>query len=382
MYETKLGFREINRLILIDSHCILSDNGLVLLDTANDWRTRRHPLVTGSPHIRFYSGAHLVDETGAVIGVLAIFDSFPRMSFSEQLIQDLNLIAQEVMGILKTPYDTLTKELNDSQTSDASNSFDAEVKVLSMKLGRATSRDYATSVFEKDGSGNPYSNNSKLRLTVTGEYCKNMKGACLTEAERQKVTRKISSLGNLKLASESICQSIAISNNLDLACVWELRMADLYTIQREYLPVNIKKIDLKSFKHANKLVRSKPRGGMCEYFQARILGICGTESLLVDMDDTLLKMAFLHDFGVEYNNRLHNTKYNKGVMMAIHKNDIKLVRRARSSGDDASHVEVYLRYGGYLLGVFNHSSEKFRFSPTQASNIFDHASVLRRVYLV
>lgn len=380
-YETRLGFREIPREILMDPHCILSENGLVLLDTAVDWRTRRNPLVTGPPHIRFYSGAHLVDENGVVIGALAIFDSYPKMSVSEQHIKDLQLVAKEVMEILAMPYEVIATR-HTTNSSQGNNTIDAEIRALSVKLGRATSRGNGITVFEKDGSGDPYSQNQKLRVTMKGEYCPAISGGCLSENERKEVVAKIANLASLKLAAEAMCKSIAIAHKADFVCILEVRMADLYTISKEYLPGDTKKIDMETFKHANKLMKCRKSSQMGEYFQARMLGICGSEYQLVDFDDLLLKKAFLHEIGLHYTNLHHNTKYNKGVLMSIHKNSPKLLRRSRKPAEDSTNVKVYLRQGGYMLGVFNQSSVKSEFMLSEVSRMFDRVSHFHKLYLV
>ncbi|MCJ2044241.1 GAF domain-containing protein [Methylobacterium sp. J-078] len=51
---------------------------LVIPDLARDPRTRRNPLVTGEPHIRFYAGAPLRMPSGQVLGSLCVLDHQPR----------------------------------------------------------------------------------------------------------------------------------------------------------------------------------------------------------------------------------------------------------------------------------------------------------------
>ena len=50
----------------------------VVPDALADKRFRDHPLVTGPPHICFYAGASIISKEGAVIGVLAVFDTIAR----------------------------------------------------------------------------------------------------------------------------------------------------------------------------------------------------------------------------------------------------------------------------------------------------------------
>lgn len=378
-YETNLGLREIPRSVLIDSHCILSANGLVLLDAAIDWRTKRNPLVTGPPHIRFYAGAHLVDDSGSIIGVLSMYDSYPKLSFSVQQVDSLKELAKEVVDLLNTPYEESLNKMGISKRQRGNKSLDADVKALSMRLGRATSRGNGMTIFEKDGSGNSYSHNMRLRLAIQNEQNNAMSEGCLTELEKKMVVRKISNLANLKLAAEVICTSIAVTHKFDFVLILEIRMADTYTITSEYLPSKVKKIELDTFKHANKLMKSRQKMGHGEYFLARMLGICGSEYQVIDIDEDILKKAFLHETGVRYTNRLNNTKYNAGVLMPIHKNEAKIVRGANKSGERSNHAEVFLRHGGYLLAAFNQKQSEF--SHSEISRLFDHVSYLRKFYL-
>lgn len=43
----------------LDGHTVLSCSNMIILDTRQDWRTKRHPLVVGRPNISFYAGAPL-----------------------------------------------------------------------------------------------------------------------------------------------------------------------------------------------------------------------------------------------------------------------------------------------------------------------------------
>lgn len=375
-FEANFGFRDVPRQISIESHCILSANGLVLLDATKDWRTKRNPLVTGPPHLKFYAGSHLVDDQGTIIGALSIFDSYPKMSFSTQQIGDLKALAGEVMELLNTPYEAYFARKGTRERKH-DKSMDAEVKALSKQLGRATSRGNGMTIFEKDGSGNSYSHNSRLRLTIQNPQSQTLNSGSLSDSEKKRVVRKISNMANVKLAAEALCTSIAVTHKIDFVSIIEIRMADTYTIPVEYLPSKIKKIDIDQFKHANKLMKCRLKSGQGEFFLARMLGICGSEYQVLDFDEEMLRRAFANEFGVRYLNKLGSAKYNSGVLMSIHKNDTKLVRGPTKSSNQ---VEVYLRHGGYLLTVFNMRCGDF--SQQEISRLFDHVSYLRKLYLV
>ncbi|MFB6279160.1 MAG: putative bifunctional diguanylate cyclase/phosphodiesterase [Salinibacter sp.] len=71
---------------------------LVVDDPENDERFADNPLVTGSPHIRFYAGAPLTVE-GYNVGTLCVFDDEPH-SFTEQdrtLLSELATLTSELL---------------------------------------------------------------------------------------------------------------------------------------------------------------------------------------------------------------------------------------------------------------------------------------------
>lgn len=369
-YETRLGFRETPREILIDSHCILSEDGLVFLDTAIDWRTKRNPLVTGPPYIRFYSGARLVDASGVVIGALSMFDSYPKMSVSERHIRKLQVVAKEVMEILTTPYDVIASRYA------TSNTIDEDIRVLSANLLRARSGGKGMAIIEKDGSR--YF--ETLCVFMKAQSSNAISAGTLSENERKSVLAKISDLTTLKSAAKAICESIAIAHKVDFVCILRVRMADLYVMPKEFLPSDTKQIDIETFKHANKLTKCR-KSQIGEYFQTRMVGFCGSEPQNVDFDNILLKKAFLHEIGIQYTNLHNNLKHTKGVLMNIHKSGPKLVPRSKKA-KDSNNVRVYMIYGGYILGVVNQSSRKSEFTLSEMSRMFDQVSFFRKLYLV
>ncbi|GAA0910245.1 excisionase family DNA-binding protein [Luteibacter anthropi] len=60
------------------SHAIMGSAALEIEDARQDVRVRDNPMVTGAPHIRFYSGLPLHTPDGHAVGTLCILDWRPR----------------------------------------------------------------------------------------------------------------------------------------------------------------------------------------------------------------------------------------------------------------------------------------------------------------
>jgi PAS domain S-box-containing protein len=85
-FKSRFGLdaRETPRDFSFCAHALTLDDPLVVLDAAQDDRFSTDPLVTDSPHIRFYAGAPLKRAHGSALGTLCVIDSKPRESFSER----------------------------------------------------------------------------------------------------------------------------------------------------------------------------------------------------------------------------------------------------------------------------------------------------------
>ncbi|KAL2070582.1 hypothetical protein VTL71DRAFT_13608 [Oculimacula yallundae] len=99
--ENGYDHSHLNRDISLGAHCLLSKDVLVILDTKEDWRFIKNPLVVGFPKIRFWAGAPMMAPCGEVLGVFAIFSSRPRTSFTpsarRELAEFTSLVMQDLM---------------------------------------------------------------------------------------------------------------------------------------------------------------------------------------------------------------------------------------------------------------------------------------------
>lgn len=79
-----LDASETPRDISFCSHCVASNDMLVVEDAHRDQRFVDNPLVIGGPHIRFYAGAPLRTPSGACVGTLCVLDREPKALTSAQ----------------------------------------------------------------------------------------------------------------------------------------------------------------------------------------------------------------------------------------------------------------------------------------------------------
>ncbi|PSK76746.1 hypothetical protein CJJ07_003441 [Candidozyma auris] len=382
-HETRMHFSEVPRSVSLDSHAILSKDSFYLLDASKDWRTARNPFVVGRPNIRLYCGVRLMSSKNEPIGILAVFDTWARTSRSESMVRDLQAAAKEIMKKLNTPYEQILRDRkhleNPTRANTATSEVDEGLKQLSLKLGRATSRVCPVTVFEKDGSGNPYSQNNHF-TSVFAEENEDTKSKCVNNTQKKTLFRMMSKVRDMRKASELMCETIAASFKADFVFIMEIRSAELYSIDSEYFPKGVTKIDTELFKYAHKLVKNKRATEGADKISTRVLGTHGATYTTVKADHDLFMKAFSSDFGVHYTNAKKSTKFNSGIIMPFYRYNSKLVKKS-SKNSNPNVVEVYLRAGGYLVGVMLESTERGQYSPSSVSKIFDHMSLLRKIYI-
>lgn len=111
-FKSSLGFEltEAAREVSFSGHTILSDDILIVPDTALDERFHDNPLVL-SANIRFYAGFPITARNGVKVGTFSVMDHKPR-GFNEgehELLRDLaSMVEQEIAAAQHETIDELT----------------------------------------------------------------------------------------------------------------------------------------------------------------------------------------------------------------------------------------------------------------------------------
>lgn len=95
--RTGIDVEETSRDVSLCAQAMMEQGIFVVPDAAQDPRFRDNPLVTGSPHIRFYASAPLIDARDMPLGTVGVIDTRPRPDLTPLQRQGLLLLARQVM---------------------------------------------------------------------------------------------------------------------------------------------------------------------------------------------------------------------------------------------------------------------------------------------
>ena len=101
-FKSKLGVnqRETPRDVAFCAHAILQTDPLIVKDALKDARFADSPLVTRTPHIRFYAGFPLTSPEGFTLGTLCAIDRKPRQLSLEQK-KAMQALSRQVIALLE-----------------------------------------------------------------------------------------------------------------------------------------------------------------------------------------------------------------------------------------------------------------------------------------
>ncbi|GMM36187.1 hypothetical protein DASC09_035120 [Saccharomycopsis crataegensis] len=340
--------RECPRQMSIDGHAILSSQYFIILDASTDWRFANNPLVKNYPKIRLYAGVPLVASNKQVIGILSIFDGFPRSEFNSFCIQELQIMAREIMSILDSTYQS---ETAGSQSQALKNIPSENRKDLINQVGRATGVKNSTfntiPVYEKDGSGSSYVQNHNFRF---GKHK-------FTEQDifNAELGKMLAESGDFKLAANLLCKIILERLNLSAVYIMEIRVVGVFEIDPDYFPKR-NEVEAEDFKFAEmlrKVEREHVITRVVDSYPDEISGeLKGDES---ESSQSLHYKALSSEFGISVRSTIRNCNCGNGVCLPFYRRPSKLVRKEKIHINDQifEPIELYLKSGGYIIGAFS-----------------------------
>ena len=83
------------------AHAMYHARCMIVSDASEDPRFFANPLVTGTPHIRFYAGQPLTATDGTPLGSLCVIDTAPRLALSEAQRDGLETLAKATVACLE-----------------------------------------------------------------------------------------------------------------------------------------------------------------------------------------------------------------------------------------------------------------------------------------
>jgi signal transduction histidine kinase len=96
-----LDVKETHRDLAFCAHAILAPADVLIVEDAKlDSRFQNSALVLGPPHIRFYAGAPIIDDSGHALGTVCVIDTKPR-TLTEQQRTALLALARQTASLLQ-----------------------------------------------------------------------------------------------------------------------------------------------------------------------------------------------------------------------------------------------------------------------------------------
>lgn len=372
-FQTKFDYKEVPRVVLIDAHTVLSRDGLLIHDASLDWRTRKNPFVTSHPQIRFYCGVNLANADGVVFGTLAVFRGLSKLSFPQEHKDLLSLIAADFVKTLDTPYEVVA-ETTRKELLKGPFSTNAELAELNCKLGRATSSGGYLTIFEKDGSGSPYSRDHKFKLAHYNES-KQITQSRVPLALKSIVRQKLKKATSVREASRIFSELVTSHFKIDYFALIEVRFLESVLVPGSVFSESQQKVFLSD--HKDLKIESDESRKKC---YVKLLVSQGGKFSVDSFDTKVWYKAIASDTGFQLAHGSPKHRFDTGVIIPVHKSKITILAKNKAPHSSET-VEANLRSGGFLVAALNKSSEAGSLSQTVISQLFDFVQITCRRYL-
>lgn len=138
-FKSKIGLEatETPRNISFCGYTILRSEVFIVPDALADERFADNPLVTDSPHIRFYAGAPLITPEGLNLGSLCVIDRVPRDLSAEQ-IEALQTLSRQVVKQIQLRQNLADLERTVIQRRQKRTKLSPFLKRIGLALGAAS----------------------------------------------------------------------------------------------------------------------------------------------------------------------------------------------------------------------------------------------------
>ncbi|MDP1027857.1 PAS domain-containing protein [Sphingomonas sp. KR1UV-12] len=111
-------------------HAIAAGGPIEVPDTHLDARFVDNPLVTAEPFVRFYAGAPLRGDDGAILGTLCVLDTVPRAGLTPLQWQGLEVLARGAMARLEGRRTAREQDASEAQSRRALEESDLRFRTL------------------------------------------------------------------------------------------------------------------------------------------------------------------------------------------------------------------------------------------------------------